>query len=115
MMNYNAQLPYEKSRRKVVCHLTDTTKAGLITLPLIYLSVIDLAILENFDRVAGTERLARLHGIDKILLGELSDKRSIESGRRPQAQCWGIELYRNERLTIARLQNYLRNLLIVND
>ena len=44
-------------------------KAGLITLPLICLSVIDL---ENFDRVAGTERLARLHGIDKILFGELS-------------------------------------------
>lgn len=54
----------KKSRRKVVCHLTDTTKAGLITLPLIYLSVIDL---ENFDRVAGTERLARGSGIDKIL------------------------------------------------
>ena len=87
----------KKSRRKVVCHLTDTTKAGLITLPLIYLSVIDL---ENFDRVAGTERLARGNGIDKILFGELSgetgsvaaavprldaDKRSIESGRRPQA------------------------------
>ena len=82
----------------LVCHLTDTTKAGLITLPLIYLSVIDLIILENFDRVAGTERLARGNGIDKILFGELScetgsvaaavprldaDKRSIESGRRP--------------------------------
>lgn len=95
MMNYNAQLPYEKSRRKVVCHLTDTTKAGLITLPLIYLSVIDL---ENFDRVAGTERLARGNGIDKILFGKLSgetgsvaaavprldaDERSIETGRRP--------------------------------
>lgn len=98
MMNFNAQLPYEKSRRKVVCHLTDTTKAGLITLPLIYLSVIDLAILENFDRVAGTERLARGNGIDKILFGKLSgetgsvaaavprldaDERSIETGRRP--------------------------------
>ncbi len=51
----------------LVCHLTDTTKAGLVTLPLIYLSVIDLAILENFDRVAGTERLSRGNGIDKIL------------------------------------------------
>ena len=56
----------------LVCHLPATTKAGLITLPLIYLSVIDLAILENLDRVAGTERLARGNGIDKILFGELS-------------------------------------------
>lgn len=107
MMNFNAQLPYEKSRRKMVCHLTDTTKAGLITLPLIYLSVIDLIILENFNRVAGTERLARGNGIDKILFGELSgetgsvaaavprldaDKRSIESGRRPQAKRRCVEL-----------------------
>ena len=82
----------------LVCHLTDTTKAELITLPLIYLSVIDLENLEHFDRVAGTERLARGNGIDKILFGELSgetgsvaaavprldaDERSIESGRRP--------------------------------
>ena len=82
----------------LVCHLTDTTKAELITLPLIYLSVIDLENLEHFDRVAGTERLARGNGIDKILFGELSgetgsvaaavprldaDKRSIEPGRRP--------------------------------
>lgn len=91
----------------MVCHLTDTTKAGLITLPLIYLSVIDLIILENFDRVAGTERLARGNGIDEILFGELSgetgsvaaavprldaDKRRIESGRRPQAQRRCVEL-----------------------
>ena len=76
----------------MVCHLPATTKAGLITL---HVSAIDL---ENLDRVAGTERLARGNGIDKILFGELSgetgsvaaavprldaDERGIESGRRP--------------------------------